>query len=144
MVTHTRDHSNMMINGEPNANFAQSWWCAPQWSLDFSVSCKNQDICSWFSWCSSLHSRKRLRSRGQHYKRKSHDLPRACTFIMRLFQLSFSFFFFFFFFFNKNGNPVTKESGCFVLYSMYFWKKLYLYYRLLYFKSSISLRKESS
>lgn len=46
---------------------------------------------------------------------------------------------------KKKRNPVTKESGYIVLYSMYFFKKkLYLYWMLLYLKSSTSLRKESS
>lgn len=47
-------------------------------------------------------------------------------------------------FFGQKGNPVTKESSCIVLFLMHFLKKLYLYWRLIYFKTSNSQGKERS
>lgn len=102
----------MIINGEPNANLLNpdGVHLNDRWISQLAASFKISDH-------DLLDVQERLRSRRRHYNRKSYDLPDTCTFIMRLFQLSFCSFFLY-----KKGNPVTKESGCFVLYSMYFFK----------------------
>lgn len=88
MVTHTRDHSNMMINGEPNANLLNpdGVHLNGRWISQLAASFKISDH-------DLLDVQERLRSRRRHYNRKSYDLPDTCTFIMRLFQLSFCSFF---------------------------------------------------
>lgn len=123
----------MMINGEPNANLLNpdGVHLNDRWISQLAASFKISDH-------DLLDVQERLRSRRRHYNRKSYDLPDTCTFIMRLFQLSFCSFFY-------TKREILSQRSQVVLYCIQcIFLKLYLYWRLLYFKSSISLRKESS